>query len=133
MTVNLRHFACPLGAQHCYGNLKQIESRLVVNGRSKGSSRDPGMEEERWWGMKESTISVMPVGATEPGPPGLTLDTSLCSPDTQLSLWVLFLFGDCFLIFWSSVIQCPQNGAVSQYGLGEAVHLDLGSWEMLGL
>lgn len=30
-------------------------------------------------------------------------------------------------------MQCPQNGAVSQYGLGEAVHLDLGSWETLGL
>lgn len=56
------------------------------------------MEEERWWGAKENTISVMLVGATEPNPPRLTLDASLqwCSPDSQLSLWFFLLFFEDF-------------------------------------
>lgn len=58
--------------------------------------------------MKENTSSVVPVGATEPNPPRLTLDTSSqwCSLDPRPSLGFFLLFWGIFLLFWSSGIQC---------------------------
>jgi len=68
------------------------------------------MEEERWWGMKENTISAMPVEATEPNPARLTLGTSAVVQPCLTTQPVVLpsLLGD-FLLFWSSVIQCHPS------------------------